>query len=296
MLDFLPIDLSDKDWMTELFETGGAPSEEYNFVFAYIWRKTYGLTATRMGDYVLVFSSKPTPSYLFPCGKGPLKPVLDAIIQDAKDRGIQLQLHCLMPEQIEQMEAIYPGKFTYELQRDYADYIYSADKLRTLSGKKLHAKRNHINRFLENNPNWHYEPITQDNIGDCLLMNELWCKQSNCDENKDLQEEACAVRQAFAHYDELGFDGGLLYLGDKVIAYTIGSRLTPDTYMVHFEKAFGEIQGAYPMINQQFIQHIGDGYQWINRQDDMGEEGLRKAKLSYYPEKILDKHIAFYKG
>ena len=135
MLDFLPIDLSDKEWMTELFETGGAPSEEYNFVFAYIWRKTYGLTATRMGDYVLVFSSKPTPSYLFPCGKGPLKPVLDAIIQDAKDRGIQLQLHCLMPEQIEQMEAIYPGKFTYELQRDYADYIYSADKLRTLSGK-----------------------------------------------------------------------------------------------------------------------------------------------------------------
>ena len=143
MLDFLPIDLSDKEWMTELFEAGGAPSEEYNFVFAYIWRKTYGLTATRMGDYVLVFSSKP------------LKPVLDAIIQDAKDRGIQLQLHCLMPEQIEQMEAIYPGKFTYELQRDYADYIYSADKLRTLSGKKLHAKRNHINRFLENNPNWH---------------------------------------------------------------------------------------------------------------------------------------------
>ena len=159
MLDCLPIDLSDKEWMTELFEAGGAPSEEYNFVFAYIWRKTYGLTATRMGDYVLVFSSKPTPSYLFPCGKWPFKPVLDAIIQDAKDRGIQLQLHCLMPEQIEQMEAIYPGKFTYELQRDYADYIYSADKLRTLSGKKLHAKRNHINRFLENNPNWHYEPI-----------------------------------------------------------------------------------------------------------------------------------------
>ena len=90
MCDFLPIDLSDKEWMTELFETGGAPSEEYNFVFAYIWRKTYGLTATRMGDYVLVFSSKPTPSYLFPCGKGPLKPVLDAIIQDAKDRGCLL--------------------------------------------------------------------------------------------------------------------------------------------------------------------------------------------------------------
>ena len=80
-----------------------------------------------MGDYVLVFSSKPTPSYLFPCGKRAIKAGAGAIIQDAKDRGIQLQLHCLMPEQIEQMEAIYPGKFTYELQRDYADYIYSAD-------------------------------------------------------------------------------------------------------------------------------------------------------------------------
>ncbi len=296
MLDFMPIELSDKQWMTDLFEQGNAPSEEYNFEFAYIWRKTYGLTATRMNDYVLVFSSQPTPSYLFPCGTGDLKPVLEAIMQDAKERNIPLQLHCLMPEQIEQLEAIYPGCFTYELQRDYADYIYSAEKLRTLSGKKLHAKRNHINRFLQNHPDWRYESITQDNIEDCILLNELWCKQSNCAENQDLKEESCAMRQAFANYDELSFDGGILYTGEKVVAYTIGSRLTQDTYMVHFEKALAEVQGAYPMINQQFIQHIGDGYQWINRQDDMGEEGLRKAKLSYYPERILDKHIAYYKG
>lgn len=296
MLDFLDVDLSDQSWMTELFEKGGAPSEEYNFVFTYIWRKTYGMSVTRFHDFVLVFSKTPTPSYLFPCGQGDLKPVLDAVIQDARDRGIQLQLHCLMPEQIEQLEALYPGQFTYELQRDFADYLYAADKLRTLSGKKLHAKRNHINRFLENHPDWRYEPITEENIADCLLMNDLWCKQSNCDENPDLQHEACAVRQAFAHYFELGFDGGILRLGDKIIAYTIGSRMTEDTYMVHFEKAFADIQGAYPMINQQFIQHIDEKYQWINRQDDMGEEGLRKAKLSYYPEKILDKHIAFYKG
>lgn len=296
MLDFMPIELSDKQWMTDLFEQGNAPSEEYNFEFAYIWRKTYGLTATRMNDYVLVFSSQRTPSYLFPCGTGDLKPVLEAIMQDAKERNIPLQLHCLMPEQIEQLEAIYPGCFTYELQRDYADYIYSAEKLRTLSGKKLHAKRNHINRFLQNHPDWRYESITQDNIEDCILLNELWCKQSNCAENQDLKEESCAMRQAFANYDELSFDGGILYTGEKVVAYTIGSRLTQDTYMVHFEKALAEVQGAYPMINQQFIQHIGDGYQWINRQDDMGEEGLRKAKLSYYPERILDKHIAYYKG
>lgn len=296
MLDFLSVDLADKDWMTELFEKGGAPSEEYNFVFAYIWRKTYALSATRMNDFVLVFSQRPTPSYLFPCGKGDLKPVMEAIIQDAKERQISLQLHCLMPEQIEQLEQLYPGQFTYELQRDYADYIYEADKLRTLSGKKLHAKRNHINRFLENNPNWSYEPISEENITECLLLNDLWCKQSNCDENTDLQEEACAVRQAFAHYFDLDLQGGLLRIGDRPVAYTIGSRLTEDSYMVHFEKAFADVQGAYPMINQQFIQHISTQYQWINRQDDMGEEGLRKAKLSYYPAKILDKHIAYYKG
>ena len=93
MLDFLSVDLADKDWMTELFEKGGAPSEEYNFVFAYIWRKTYALSATRMNDFVLVFSQRPTPSYLFPCGKGDLKPGMEAIIQDAKERQISLQLH-----------------------------------------------------------------------------------------------------------------------------------------------------------------------------------------------------------
>ena len=104
------------------------------------------------------------------------------------------------------------------------------------------------------------------------------------------------MRQAFAHYFDLDLQGGLLRVGDRPVAYTIGSRLTEDSYMVHFEKAFADVQGAYPMINQQFIQHISTQYQWINRQDDMGEEGLRKAKLSYYPAKILDKHIAYYKG
>ena len=200
----------------------------------------------------------------------------------------RLVLHCIKEDKA-LLEMFYGERAKISTDRDHYDYIYSREKLCTLAGKKLHAKRNYINRFKTGN--WSYEPITQANLPDCRVMQQEWCKTNNCCTDADKRDECCAVQQAFRHFDELGFTGGCLRQDGQVVAYTIGEPLNSNTFIVHIEKAFADIPGAYPMINQQFVEHAMKDFEYVNREDDVGDEGLRKAKLSYYPERLLEDYI-----
>jgi hypothetical protein len=131
---------------------------------------------------------------------------------------------------------------------------------------------------VKNNPDWVYEKITRENIGEAWKMNMEWCRRNGCEDTSSLQREACAVRSAFEHYFELELTGGLLRTQGKIVAFTFGSPVTKDTFDVHVEKAFADVQGAYPMINQQFVlNELGD-FEYVNREEDLGDEGLRRAK------------------
>ena len=168
---------------------------------------------------------------------------------------------------------------------------------KTLAGKKLHSKRNFINRFkAEQEGNWRYEPIDARNIGDAWRMNVEWCAEMGCGEDPSLLEESCAVRNCFETFDALGLRGGLLRVGDRAVAFSMGRPLSSDTFIVHIEKAFASVAGAYPMINQQFAAHNCAEYRYVNREDDVGDEGLRKAKLSYRPAILLEKYLVSEKG
>jgi hypothetical protein len=123
-------------------------------------------------------------------------------------------------------------------------------------------------------------------------MTDLWCLQVDCEDDDDLKREACAIKQALDNFEALGFVGGVLRVANEIIAYTLGDALTDDIFMVHIEKAFADVQGAYPMINQQFVLASCMDYPFVNRQDDMGAPGLRKSKLSYQPVRIADKYTA----
>ncbi len=171
--------------------------------------------------------------------------------------------------------------------------MYEADKLISLAGKKLHGKRNHINRFKEANPDWLYEPITTENVEDCFQMALKWREEMQCEYDVEKRDEMCVTLNALRLMEELELQGGLLRSepGGEVIAFTIGEPLNPDTFVVHIEKAFAEIQGAYPMINQQFAEHAAAEYRYVNREEDTGAEGLRKAKLSYRPVFLVEKGI-----
>ena len=177
------------------------------------------------------------------------------------------------------------------IQPDYADYVYETEKLATLAGKKLHGKRNHINKFKTLYPDWTYESLSDDNVEDCFQMALEWRNQNGCEDDPEKNAEMCVTLNSLRLYKELGLKGGVLKAGGRIVAFTVGEPLCDDTFVVHIEKAFPDVDGAYPMINQQFVQHECMDYKYVNREEDTGAEGLRKAKLSYKPAFLEEKGV-----
>lgn len=295
MLEFKPVEISDKEWIDDLLKRSDFRGCEYNFNTMFLWRFVFKTEVARLKDRLLVRSSdNGTFTYLYPAGSGDPKEAVAAILKEAKERCEKFHMHSVPQQGKAELELAFPGKFYFQPSRKDYDYIYSAESLRTLKGKKLHGKRNHIHRFEENyNGRFSYEPITEENIHDCMQMNKEWCQFNDCLLDDSKLQEQCSVAQAFRHYSMLGLKGGLIRIDGKVIAFTMGEPLNSDTFLVHIEKAMAEIQGAYPMINQQFVIHETEGFSYVNREDDTGMEGLRKAKLSYRPEFLEKKYLVY---
>lgn len=295
MIDFKKLTLEDRDWVNACLAKADYRGCEYSFGNNFIWEGSHNIrTAEVEGFYCAISGKGDNIIYTYPAGAGDIKKVLELLIEDAKERGISFKMRGLIQEQTKQLEEIFPGMFECELRRDESDYLYTVEKLSKLSGKKLHGKRNHIARF-KDCEDWEFIEITGENIHECKEMNERWCEKYNCDEKEGLKEELCAVERAFDYFNELGFCGGFIRRKGEVVAYSIGEPLSSDTFDVHIEKAFHDIQGAYPMINQQFVQHFCQDFKYVNREEDTGDMGLRKAKLSYYPDILLDKYEAVLK-
>jgi len=203
--------------------------------------------------------------------------------------GQPFHMHLVTREKFKLLESLFPGKYEIEYDRDVADYVYETEKMISLAGKKLHGKRNHINKFKENNPDWSYESLTAENLNECLDMAEEWKNRNLCSEKGEKHVEFCVTKRALKQFQELGLKGGILRDGNRIVAFTLGEELNREMFVVHIEKAFADVQGAYPMINQQFLIHEASNYLYVNREEDTGAEGLRKAKLSYYPAFLQEK-------
>ena len=294
-IPFKPIELSDKKWIEELLSYSDFRGSEYTFTNNYNWSKVYELDVARYGDFIVYLMGRSErSSYLFPAGRGDLGQVLSQLMEDAQSRGEAFRLHGIQPNQIVLIDELFPGKFVYETNEGSSDYIYLVEKLQTLSGKKLHAKRNHINRFRQNYPDWSYEAISSDNLDEVREMSRQWCKENDCEAGGSLADEACAVKCALNNFEALELSGGFIRAGGRIVAFSFGHRISSDTFGVHVEKAFADVQGAYTMINQQFAIHVMDGFTYANREEDMGDEGLRQAKHSYYPEFMYERYRAKY--
>ena len=295
MLDFHPAALEEREWVTNRMRCTGWMGSDYTFANLYNWADVYQICIARMDDYLIIRSGEGPFGYLFPAGEGDVRPVIDAIAEDSARQGHDLLLYNLPRQATEILESLWPGRFFFKEERNNFDYIYTQESLATLAGKKLHGKRNHIARFKDNHPDWSYEPLSLQNLDEAWEMNREWCRQNDCPNSHSLQKEACAVKRAFENFEAEQLVGGLLRAEGRVIAYTMGSPVRDDTFVVHIEKAFADIQGAYPMINQQFVANSLKSYTYINREDDVGDLGLRKAKLSYYPAMLYERFEAFEK-
>lgn len=259
------------------------------FANIFLWADYYKVTFAIVKG-ALVFCSG--NAFSFPFGAEDEREALEFMMNYAQKKQIPFQMYNLTKEMTEKLEQYYPEKFKYMEIRDSFDYIYETENLISLSGKKYHAKRNHINKFKE--LNWAYETITDINKEECLEMNQKWCRENGCQESESMQAEYCVIKKAFQYYKELELCGGLIRLDGRVIAFSMGEKINEDIFVVHIEKAFADIPGAYPMINREFAVHEAADCKYINREEDMGLEGLRKAKLSYHPAFLLEKYRAVF--
>jgi hypothetical protein len=298
MLEFKEITFADKEWIQPLLDKSAFRSEEYSFSFSYLWRKVFCYRVARINDYFILKSVRQDrpPSYLYPAGAGDIAPVIGALIKDAAAAETPLMFHTVLAEQKAFLETLYPGKFEFLDVQDFSDYVYEAESLITLAGKKLHSKRNHINRFMLDNPDWSYENITEDNLPEVIAMSKEWLSLHEEDDSASLMQEARSVSAAIHDFFDLRLDGGLIRVGGRVVAFSMGDRLTHDTYLVHIEKAYSDVQGAYTIINQQFAEHFCADYLYVNREDASGQPGLEKAKRSYRPAFLIEKFAAKFVG
>lgn len=292
-LSFAPIRLEDKKWIEPLVRRGNERGCEYSFASNYVWSRYYAFEVAEAGGYFLLSSNRDIRAYLCPTGGEDIRLPIEAILLDCGKRQTPFYMYSISAEKKAEIEAAFPGKFTFEPRRDTFEYIYERESLATLAGKKLHAKRNHIHAFEQSGGR--YLPLTPDRISDCIEMNRLWCADQECDWNPDKEEESCITISLLRNYEALGLTGGLLELDGKVVAFTLGEQLSEDTFVVHAEKAFAHVRGAYPYINREFVR-AAVNCRYVNREEDAGDEGLRQAKLSYQPVFLLEKYDAVLKG
>ncbi|MCD8363524.1 MAG: phosphatidylglycerol lysyltransferase domain-containing protein [Lachnospiraceae bacterium] len=293
-ISFKKPQLEDRELIEGYFDRLGRYSCEWTFANFYLWSRFFNAMWAVI-DGLLVFRSgyEDAYSYTFPIGEGDHRAVLERLMAEARSAGCPFRMHSLGREDAEALEQYFPGQFEVEWLRDYADYVYETEKLIQLSGKKYHGKKNHINQFKAQYPDWTYEPITDDNVEECFQMALHWRVENGCEADPEKNQEMCVTMNSLRLYKELGLKGGLLRAEGRIVAFTLGEPLgKSDAFVVHIEKAYADVRGAYPMINQQFLEHEVSGYRYVNREDDTGDEGLRKAKESYHPAFLVEKGYA----
>lgn len=187
------------------------------------------------------------------------------------------------------LEQALPGRYLYQPSPETADYIYHTQDLIALSGKKFSSKRNHINKFMLEYPDFEYAPITPNDLADCMAMTDEWLSLQG-EITWDLEDEHLSVHEMLRNYQALGVSGGLIRVHGKVVAYSIGEMITPDMAIIHIEKADDRMPGLFTVINRLFVENAWSHTTWINREDDMGLPGLRRAKQSYNPARRIQKY------
>ena len=317
-IDWKKITLEDRTRIEQYYEREQSMSCEFSFANNLLWAPYYHIRYAVLHDCLVFCHAGMSPgseelsaeilrkslrdddsfwrnvdsfSVSYPLGRGDVKGAMEELFAYFAERNRPFRMHLVTPQQYAHLMELYPMRFQIAYDRDAADYVYEAEKLKTLAGKKLHGKRNHIHKFQQEHPDWSFERIDGHNVDECVEMAREWGRQNIIDGDWEKSAEFDVTLRALRQREQLKLDGGLIRADGRVVAFSLGEPCNRETYVVHIEKAFADVQGAYPIMNQQFVEQIAvaGGYRYINREEDTGAEGLRKAKLSYYPDFMVEK-------
>lgn len=293
MITFKPFIPGDREMYAPYLALAANRGCEYGFANLCMWGRQQGAILEEGLVFFSQFNRKTV--YLFPLGQNK-KALVEALMEDAAQRGIPLRLTGLLSEDCRTLEDLFPGQFRFHNARSDYDYIYNVEDLANLKGKTYQSKRNFANRFRKNHPDAKVVPIGEENRAAVEQMLDAWfASRREKDPQGDYHMEKAALNKALSNMEQLKMEGIALMEEGRVLAMTMGSRLSEDTFDVHFEKALDTEEGAYARINQAFAGYLMEKYppiRYLNREDDMGLEGLRKAKLSYHPVRLTEKYWA----
>lgn len=287
---FKDLSLEEKPLFDTLFDLFPPVISEFTFTNLFIWRHAYQLKISRLKNFLCLLSDQGENSFFFPpIGEGDMVECYRILLQYLEGKGALPKI-ARVPEVVVAKIDWKAEGFVAELDRAQSDYIYLTEDLIKLEGRKYHRKRNHIKQFKEK-VSYRYIPLTSEWISECLRLETEWCDLRHCEAIPGLFNESIAIKEAFTHFEELGLKGGAILINGKVEAFTLGEPLNRDTVVIHIEKANSAYEGLYSLINQAFLENQWSGYTYVNREQDLGEEGLRKAKESYFPHHMVNKYI-----
>lgn len=293
MLQFRVLRLSDRDWVQKALKASDFRGCEYSFANNLAWRRAGNSQAARYEDFYISVSldtEDGVPSFAFPAGRGDYRLVLREMAETAIHWGKPLRIYGVTEPGLKLLSEIAPEGFTAVPYPDGFDYIYETKNLIELAGKKYHKKRNHLMRFRREYENYCFSEMTADDFDECIAMAARFYNEKHGYTDSSSVIEQYAIHTYFSHFEELELCGGVLRVDGKLAGFSIGEPLCSDTFVTHIEKADIAYHGVYTALTQAFTEHFAKDFRYINREEDLGLEGLRKAKQSYYPVMMLEKY------
>ena len=288
--EFRPIQLEDREFIQDILWRYRPDTSEWTFTNLFIWRSHYGFQWSVYRDWLLVISVIEGNHHfaLQPIGPSPRLEIVRMLLQWLREEKGEENPHIERSDRRLVSELEGATDLSIEPTRDQFDYVYRTEDLIKLAGRKYHSKRNQVNQFLRSH-SFSYAPLTDQHVKECLNLTETWCEWRRCEEDMNLLDEWEAVRAALNNFSALSLKGEVILIENKVEAFALGELLNDQTALIHIEKANPEIKGVYAIINQQFCEKAWQEIPFVNREQDLGEPGLRKAKLSYYPHHLEEK-------
>lgn len=291
-LNFETISLDKQNEYLEAFYRCTRKSSDYSFVNLWGWSEEYGLYWAWRDDVVWIKQTIPNEVLWAPIGSWP-----DIDWSGCLDKYFEEPITFFrIPEELLQIwEKNIKDRIRREDERAQWDYIYDVKELIELKGNRFHKKKNLVNQF-KKKYDYQFIPFDAKMIDMALAMQEDWCTWRDCESSEALSAENRAISKILDKWETFhGLTGGALLVDQEMVAYTIAEQLSQDTIVIHFEKGNPDYKGAYQAINQMFLEHTGKQFDFVNREQDLGDEGLRKAKLSYHPVDFIKKYRVYLK-
>ncbi|MCX7843673.1 MAG: phosphatidylglycerol lysyltransferase domain-containing protein [Clostridia bacterium] len=295
ILDFVEVSVDDKEVFDKYLEKFQPQASDLSFTNVYMWRHYFRSRYAIINGLLCVVAvpEKDEPFCFMPMGEineDDFKGAVEALGRYFAKNGWKFQFRRVEEDRLQLFRNYVKSEKAIVFDRRNSDYVYLTQDLIKLAGKKYDGKRNHINKFKREH-HYEYAAITPDNLEDCLRISNEWYAKRSSNKHRGLYFEKCAADDLLHNYERLGCTGAIIYVDGRPEAYTVGEMLNKDTAVILLEKANASIDGLYTLINQQFCENAWADTKYINREEDMGVEGLRKAKLSYHPAKLVNKYI-----